>query len=44
MKLTAARLDLNDAGLATLTLTQADRGNPFDGTFIKSYLDRKSVV
>lgn len=39
MKLTAARLDLNDAGLATLTLTQADRGNPFDGTFIKDMRD-----
>lgn len=39
MKLTAARLDLNDAGLATLTLTQAERGNPFDGVFVKDMRD-----
>lgn len=35
MKLTAARLDLDDKGLATLTLTQGERGNPFEGVFVK---------
>jgi 2-(1,2-epoxy-1,2-dihydrophenyl)acetyl-CoA isomerase len=35
MQLTAARLEIDDAGLATLTLTQGERGNPFDGVFVK---------
>ena len=33
MKLTAASLEINEQGLATVTLTQAEKGNPFNGTF-----------
>lgn len=40
MELTAARLDLNAEGLATITLTQPMRGNPFDGVFVK---DMRSI-
>lgn len=30
----SVRLDVADSGLATVTLTQAKRGNPFDGDFV----------
>ena len=40
MNLSAVRLEVNDTGLAILTLTQAARGNPFDGVFVK---DMKQV-
>lgn len=39
MKLTSACLDLSSEGLATITLTQAARGNPFDGVFVKDMRD-----
>lgn len=35
MKLNAVSLDIHESGLATLTLNQPERGNPFDGVFIK---------
>jgi 2-(1,2-epoxy-1,2-dihydrophenyl)acetyl-CoA isomerase len=35
MQLESARLELDDAGLATLTLCQPERGNPFDDTFVR---------
>jgi 2-(1,2-epoxy-1,2-dihydrophenyl)acetyl-CoA isomerase len=31
------RLDLDDAGLATLTFTQAERGNPIDAAFCRDF-------
>ena len=37
MHLPTARLDIADTGLATLTLTQAQRGNPVDGEFIQHF-------
>jgi 2-(1,2-epoxy-1,2-dihydrophenyl)acetyl-CoA isomerase len=39
MKLTAASLEINEQGLATVTLTQAEKGNPFNGTFVKDLRD-----
>jgi 2-(1,2-epoxy-1,2-dihydrophenyl)acetyl-CoA isomerase len=33
----AMRVDVDDAGLATLTLTQSARGNPFDGEFCRQF-------
>lgn len=39
MKLTAANLEINDQGLATVTLTQAEKGNPFNEVFVKDMRD-----
>lgn len=35
----ALRLELNESGLATITFTQAERGNPIDGDFCREFLE-----
>jgi len=39
MKLSTVSLEINDQGLATVTLTKPDKGNPFNGDFVKDMRD-----